>query len=345
MPETSPTLALPYLQPAQAQKHVTHNEALRVLDAVTQLSVLNAELSAPPLLPEEGDRYIVASDATDAWAGQDYNVAIRVDNTWQFFVPNTGWRADVAGTGASLRFDGAAWVAPAAPDLDLQNLPQVGVNTTANPANRLAVASDATLLNHDGGGHQLKLNKAAVVETASLLFQTGFSGRAEMGAVGDDDFTIKVSSDGSSFVQAIHVDRLTGSVTIGEGVGNQRLSVLAHEAPSVQVRNTGGVGGASFIMTDDASGGDWKFKITGSGDFKLRNETTSEDVLKIDTATMVTSFFGPVKLETYAVAALPGAATAGAGAQVFVSDETGGAVPAFSDGTDWRRVTDRAVVS
>ena len=35
----------------------------------------------------------------------------------------------------------------------------------------------------------------------------------------------------------------------------------------------------------------------------------------------------------------------GAGAQVFVSNESGGAVPAFSDGTNWRRVTDRAIVT
>ena len=30
---------------------------------------------------------------------------------------------------------------------------------------------------------------------------------------------------------------------------------------------------------------------------------------------------------------------------VYVSDETGGATIAFSDGSDWRRVQDRAVVS
>jgi hypothetical protein len=30
---------------------------------------------------------------------------------------------------------------------------------------------------------------------------------------------------------------------------------------------------------------------------------------------------------------------------IYVSDEVGGAVPAFSDGTNWRRVTDRAIVS
>ena len=47
----------------------------------------------------------------------------------------------------------------------------------------------------------------------------------------------------------------------------------------------------------------------------------------------------------YTVAALPSATTRGAGALVFVTNESGGAVPAFSDGTNWRRVTDRAVVS
>ena len=57
------------------------------------------------------------------------------------------------------------------------------------------------------------------------------------------------------------------------------------------------------------------------------------------------SVAGPVGLPNYAKSALPSAAAAGAGAQVFVTDEVGGSVPAFSDGTNWRRVTDRAVVS
>ena len=52
---------------------------------------------------------------------------------------------------------------------------------------------------------------------------------------------------------------------------------------------------------------------------------------------------GQVPMPSYTVAGVPSAATAGL--WIFVTDETGGAVPAFSDGTDWRRVTDRAVVS
>ena len=50
-----------------------------------------------------------------------------------------------------------------------------------------------------------------------------------------------------------------------------------------------------------------------------------------------------VQLPTYTVATLPSAATAAG--MIFVSDETGGAVPAFSDGTVWRRCTDRATVA
>lgn len=61
-------------------------------------------------------------------------------------------------------------------------------------------------------------------------------------------------------------------------------------------------------------------------------------------ATAVNSLIGRQdRLESYTVAALPSAEEAGR--LIYVTDEAGGAVPAFSDGTDWRRVTDRAVVS
>jgi hypothetical protein len=58
-------------------------------------------------------------------------------------------------------------------------------------------------------------------------------------------------------------------------------------------------------------------------------------------------FAAPVKVEGFEVAGLPPADADryGAGALVFVTDETDGAVLAFSDGTDWRRCTDRAIVS
>ena len=59
--DTTPNLGLPYIMAAQSQKHVTHNEALRALDAIVQLSVLDRDLAAPPGSPANGDRYIAAS--------------------------------------------------------------------------------------------------------------------------------------------------------------------------------------------------------------------------------------------------------------------------------------------
>ena len=60
MADISPHLLLPYILAAQAQKHVTHNEALRLLDAMVQLSVLNLSLTAPPASP---------ADLSPVWAG------------------------------------------------------------------------------------------------------------------------------------------------------------------------------------------------------------------------------------------------------------------------------------
>jgi len=47
--------------------------------------------------------------------------------------------------------------------------------------------------------------------------------------------------------------------------------------------------------------------------------------------------------DVFTVATLP--AVGPVGAEIFVSDETGGPVPAFSDGTNWLRGTDRTIVS
>lgn len=55
-------------------------------------------------------------------------------------------------------------------------------------------------------------------------------------------------------------------------------------------------------------------------------------------------FRGPQRLTSYTVLGVPDA-TVLLGSQIYVNNESGGAVPAFSDGTNWRRVTDRAIVS
>jgi hypothetical protein len=50
-------------------------------------------------------------------------------------------------------------------------------------------------------------------------------------------------------------------------------------------------------------------------------------------------------LAQFSVAGLPGASANTTGRMIYVVNEVSGAVPAFSDGTNWRRVTDRNIVS
>ena len=199
MPDTSPNLSLPYILQAQAQKHVTHNESLRLLDALTQLGVVSASQTVPPTDPALGERHVVPAGATLAWAGEDGHLALYETGGWSFLTPAVGWAAWVADDARQIVFDGTDWV----PAVSFQNLDAVGIATTADTTNRLAVASAATLLSHAGAGHQLKINKAAATDTASLLFQTAWSGRAEMGTAGSDAFEIKVSPDGSAWASAL----------------------------------------------------------------------------------------------------------------------------------------------
>lgn len=202
MSDRSPNLNMPYLLPSQAQKHVTHNEALQQLDAVVQLSVLAFDATVPPSAPEAGQRFALGSGATGAWAGHDSEIAVWDGNVWQFVTPLEGWHAWGNAEGEQRVFQNGAWSAPT-PEM-------LGINTSADPTNRFAVASDATLLTHDGTDHQLKINKAAASDTSSLVLQSDWTGHAEMGLAGNNNWSLKVSPDGTGWTEALTIDAATG---------------------------------------------------------------------------------------------------------------------------------------
>lgn len=87
----TPNLELPYMAASQAQKHVTHNEALRALDALVQVSVLSRVTTTPAVSPNPGDRYLIPTGATGLWSGQVGNIAAWQDGAWEFYVPRIGW--------------------------------------------------------------------------------------------------------------------------------------------------------------------------------------------------------------------------------------------------------------
>ena len=202
MPETlSANLSMPLMMPSQAQKHVTHNEALIVLDALVQLTVADRDLAVPPSSPVEGDRHIVSAAAAGLWGGPAQAIAVFANGEWAFYAPRPGWQAYVLAESRTVVWQAGVW--------------QDVFDTLSS------VASAATLLSHEGAGHQLKINKAAASNTASLLFQDNWSGRAEMGLAGNDDFSVKVSPDGIAWAEALRVEAATGKALLGQGLGVQ----------------------------------------------------------------------------------------------------------------------------
>jgi hypothetical protein len=205
VPDQTLNLALPYILPSQSQKHVTHNEALQRLDAIIQL-VITAEEATPPDPASEGTCHLVAPAATGLWAGKSGQLAFRQDGAWIFIQPQTGWRAWFEDAGRLRILEGGIWSETSLPSDGTMST--LGINATADTTNRLSVSAAATLFNNAGNGHQIKVNKAAIGDTASLLFQTAWSGRAEMGLAGNDSFSIKVSPDGGSWRTGLSVSPL-----------------------------------------------------------------------------------------------------------------------------------------
>ncbi|MBM3651529.1 MAG: DUF2793 domain-containing protein [Alphaproteobacteria bacterium] len=216
-------LALPFLDAAQAQKHVTHNEALALIDALTQLSISARNVTSPPGTPAEGDRLLIGAGATDAFAGKSDQIATFLAGGWSFLAPQAGWRAYVEAEQLLLLYDGAAWIDCGLSLRQLQNLSLLGVGATADGANPLLAKLNATLFTAksvgEGGSGDLRfaLNKESAAKTVSQLYQSNYSARAETGLTGDDNFHVKVSPDGSIWKEAVVVDGATGEVAFPSG--------------------------------------------------------------------------------------------------------------------------------
>lgn len=118
---STPRLGLPYIATGQAQKEVTHNEALNRLDVLVQGSVIDATTTTPPASPAEGQAWIVAAGATGAWAGKVGQIAAWFGG-WQFLAPAAGWKVWDASAARQLTFDGITW----GDDLPAVQIPTLG---------------------------------------------------------------------------------------------------------------------------------------------------------------------------------------------------------------------------
>lgn len=113
--ETNDTarLGLPLLQPAQAQKHVTVNEALLRLDGMVNLVLQSLDLSVPPIGATEGQCWGVPARAEGAWTGHEGRIAVAANGGWVFLPALAGMRGFVMDRGVEAVHDGSDWVSGA----------------------------------------------------------------------------------------------------------------------------------------------------------------------------------------------------------------------------------------
>ena len=218
----------------------------------------SATATRRPPLRGEGDRYLVGATPTRAFAGHAGGLAAFDAGAWRFFPPRAGWTAFVAGESRIVVFDGAAWVEIEHVLRAFADLDRLGLGTAADDVNRLAVKLNAALftaLDAAGGGSgdlRMVLNKETASDTVSQLYQSGNSGRAEIGLTGSDDLEIKVSADGSAWMSALRIDRATGALFAGAAAltrpAGNTLSVNADaDAPAVLLKRSGATVGSIAV--------------------------------------------------------------------------------------------------
>ena len=110
--------------------------------------------------------------------------------------------------------------------------PLFGINTTPDSTNRLAAKSDAVLLSHDDqtpgtGDISVNVNRADTQKRAAINFQTGYASDVELGLLHNEDFQIRLNTNGNARIAA-RVDHNTGVVSFDQGLTEPRRSENAN---------------------------------------------------------------------------------------------------------------------
>ena len=240
-------------------------------------------------------------------------------------------------------------------------------NTTTFSGESTLTGIDTLRINENGTG--LRMTNVGAFDNSGGDFRIFSTGNLILSTNGDSG-------------TAVTFDETTKDATFEGNVISNGITLPTSDGTSGQVVTTDGSGALSFTtVSANPEGGNTDIQFNDSSSFGGNDALTydkSSSTLKTgvvqgvlfepisdygsitDTANMVISFgtveesatvgdyeyikdtFGPTS-DSYVVANLPDSSVAGQ--MIYVSDETGGAVMAFSDGSNWRRITDRAIVS
>ncbi len=109
MTDQTSRLSLPLLHIAQAQKEMTHNEALTLLDLLLHGCVEGVAQDTPPAAAAVGQCWIVGAAPTGAWAGRAGHLAGMTAGGWRFVAPREGMALWWSGGETTAAFRGGRW--------------------------------------------------------------------------------------------------------------------------------------------------------------------------------------------------------------------------------------------
>ena len=304
-----------------------------------------------------GDTLTIAYTGAGSGQSDEFsNIAVGVPGNNQMLTaddPNdilyinggTGINITASGTGAGSNVDQIT-IENSSPNI-VQNVFQTiqvdgAATTTAN------TATDTLTIQ---GGTDITTSLNGDVITISYTGSGGGGG----GSVNDAFKTIAISPSGGSVIADASEDTLTlengNNISMTATAGTDTITINATASglnEQVQFNNSGNFGGdADFTYNSTTNTLTIKNLIAESvnppstltGTYTISSPTT----ITLDPTSEIIND-APMKLKGYTVAQL-GTLTSSAGAMVYCTDETGGSIPAFYDGTNWRRVSDRAIVS
>lgn len=221
-------LNLPFIQASQAQKHITHNEAIQKLDQITQLSVISRAFTAPPAAPNEGDRYIVPQ--AGEWDGAAGDLQLFEGGGWVTLTPQKGWVSWVEDAQELLVFDGATWI---------KAMGSATFDTLSVHGTSAYFSADS-----DASGFYLTVAKTDDTQSVGIGLDGATAQKALMELTPDDHLRITVTKDGSTYHDALRVDLLDGTLDLAR-------------TPRVDVRtnydNAIAAGTATQVNLNDAS--------------------------------------------------------------------------------------------
>lgn len=273
-------LVLPLLSASQAQKHVTVNEAMKLLDAIVQAGVIDKDLTAPPGSPTDGDIYIVGGSATDDWAGQDDDLAIYQDGAWVFVTPLSGWIAWVDDENVLYVYNSGNWESLA----DILGSGYLSTGGGTLTGNLVLEESTPSIRWND-----TDLTGYTLLQTLGSVMQLAVDAENE-----DADSSFDVTIDGGSQVFRVNQH----GVGIG-GASADATNGFSFFGTNVLFNSSGSI---AQVFNKDAAGDDASFTfqqgfssyalmgLLGDNNFSIKVGTGATTALVIDESTGILSF-------------------------------------------------------